>query len=94
VQYLRLVTNQGHQLVIGDDASTSTLLTSYPAKTTGFVGAIRGYEEYTMGAGTATTRGPMRTLQLVWADCYCNCTSTGASSACEPGYSVLWVCSP
>jgi hypothetical protein len=69
--------------VIGNDASTSPLQTSYPGKTTGFVGAIRGYEEYTLGAAGTTIRGPMRTLQLVWTDCGdCN-NCTGASSSSE-----------
>lgn len=53
---------------VGNAASAQSLNTSTPTKSTGFIAAMRGYEEATT-SGTTVTRGPMRTLQFVWANC-------------------------
>jgi hypothetical protein len=79
---VRLATNQARALAVGDANSSAPTVTTYPNKKTGFLGAIRGYEAYTKTLGTAVTiRGPLRTLQVVWA----NCNAPGAAAGMEQG---------
>ena len=73
---MRLITNKGHTFAVGNSASTAPLLAAFPNKQGGFLAAIRGYEQYTQGGGTATIRGPLETLQFVWA--HCNPVAAGA----------------
>ena len=64
-------------MAVGNSASAQPLNTSSATTSTGFLAAMRGYEEYTT-SGTTTTRGPMRTLQFVWANC-----NAATSGDCE-----------
>ncbi|KAI8473107.1 MAG: hypothetical protein J3K34DRAFT_193576 [Monoraphidium minutum] len=80
VEFVRLVTNRGRVLELGNKDSALQLITSYPNKPTGFLAAIRGYEEYHAMASGASLRGPMRTLQFVWA----NCNAVGSGAVARP----------
>ena len=64
----------GHVMAVGNSASAQPLNTSSATTSTGFLAAMRGYEEYTT-SGTTTTRGPMRTTS---GDCELE-TAWGAS---------------
>lgn len=65
VEYLRLVTNRGRVLELGNAASGTQLITSYPNKPTGFLAAVRcararrgGWgKERAAAAGPATAGG-------------------------------------
>ncbi|GBF88056.1 hypothetical protein Rsub_00768 [Raphidocelis subcapitata] len=69
VEFLRFVTNKGRTFEIGNKDSPVQLITSYPNKPTGFLAAIRGYEEFSKLADGSSGRGPLRTLQFVWGNC-------------------------
>ena len=62
---------------VGNPDSPAQTITSYPNRPTGFLASVRGYEEYTKLAQNAVARGPLKTLQFVWA----NCNSGGESRA-------------
>lgn len=81
VEYLRLSTNEGRALEIGNADSPLQTIASYPNRASGFLAAVRGYEEYAKAEGGATMRGPLKTLQMVWA----NCNVEGGASECGRG---------
>jgi hypothetical protein len=68
-EFLRLVTNKGRTFEIGNKDSPSQLISSYPNRPSGFLASVRGYEEVAKSASGAVGRGPLKTLQFIWANC-------------------------
>lgn len=74
LEYVRFVTSKARVLAAGNAASNATLVTAYPNRAGGFLGAVRGYEQYARALAGVTVRGPLSTFQLVWAACVANTT--------------------
>lgn len=68
-------------LELGNKESATQLITSYPNRPTGFLASVRGYEEYEKAPAGGLMRGPLKTLQFVWA----NCNAAGEWVGCDLG---------
>ena len=63
IEYVKLTTNQGKTLAVGNMASSSPSQVAAPAQKDGFLAAFRGYEDYY--AGQPVTKGGLQQLQCM-----------------------------
>jgi hypothetical protein len=82
VDYVRLTTNKGSTIEIGNPAGSAPSFAAVPNRAEGFLAAVRGYENFNMNQ--PITKGSLEQLQFVWGVSVCPEAQPAAPDAPAP----------